>query len=183
MNRNGSGSERVKFATDMEKSVLMNNFEKRGWLQTTAEAGDWNFYWCAVNNLRNLFSIGRLNNTMLFLRVMPPPKKIHETIIFCRKFSSRWKCLISESGIRLNDNQIVNHFPNHYELTRKDLIVKNIKRYRKELEREGSWLASKDNEGNYHHLGTSRCSATCYGFVNIMLLRYNSANISIASWL
>ena len=63
MNRNGSGSERVKFATDMEKSVLMNNFEKRGWLQTTAEAGDWNFYWCAVNNLRNLFSIGRLNNT------------------------------------------------------------------------------------------------------------------------
>ena len=61
MNRNGAGSERVKFATDMEKSVLMNNFEKRGWLQTTAEAGDWNFYWCAVNNLRNLFSIGRLN--------------------------------------------------------------------------------------------------------------------------
>ena len=56
MNRNGPGSERVKFATDMEKSVLMNNFEKRGWLQTTAEAGDWNFYWCAVNNLRNLFS-------------------------------------------------------------------------------------------------------------------------------
>lgn len=47
----------------------------------------------------------------------------------------------------------MNHFPNHYELTRKDLIVKNIKRYRKELEREGSWLASKDNEGNYHHLG------------------------------
>ena len=60
---------------------------------------------------------------------------------------------VLESGIRLNDNQIVNHFPNHYELTRKDLIVKNIKRYRKELEREGSWLASKDNEGNYHHLG------------------------------
>ena len=63
MNRNGSGSERVKFATDMEKSVLMNNFEKRGWLQTTAEAGDWHFYWCAVNNLRNLFSIGRLNRS------------------------------------------------------------------------------------------------------------------------
>ena len=26
-------SERIKFATDMEKSVLMNNFEKRGWVQ------------------------------------------------------------------------------------------------------------------------------------------------------
>ena len=60
---------------------------------------------------------------------------------------------IKESGFRLNDNQIVNHFPNHYELTRKDLIVKNIKRYRKELEREGNWLAAKDSDGNYMHLG------------------------------
>ena len=64
----------------------------------------------------------------------------------------------------------MNHFPNHYELTRKDLIVKNIKRYRKELEREGSWLASKDNEGNYHRLGTfnerrSLYSNICNGWI------------------
>ena len=44
----------------------------------------------------------------------------------------------AESGVRLNDNQVVSHFPNHYELTRKDLMVKNLKRYRKELER--TWL-------------------------------------------
>jgi tubulin polyglutamylase TTLL1 len=31
----------------------------------------------------------------------------------------------------------VNHFPNHYELTRKDLMVKNLRRYRKDLEKEG----------------------------------------------
>jgi hypothetical protein len=31
----------------------------------------------------------------------------------------------------------VNHFPNHYELTRKDLMVKNLRRYRKDLERDG----------------------------------------------
>jgi hypothetical protein len=38
----------------------------------------------------------------------------------------------------LNDlNRVINHFPNHYELTRKDLMVKNIKRYRKELAKEG----------------------------------------------
>mmetsp|Transcript_41192 Transcript_41192/g.131825 ORF Transcript_41192/g.131825 Transcript_41192/m.131825 type:complete len:290 (+) Transcript_41192:167-1036(+) len=42
-----------------------------------------------------------------------------------------------DNGVRLGDHQIVNHFPNHYELTRKDLMVKNIKRYRKELEKEG----------------------------------------------
>jgi len=38
-----------------------------------------------------------------------------------------------ETGVRLVDGQYVNHFPNHYELTRKDLMVKNIKRYKKEM--------------------------------------------------
>jgi len=33
-----------------------------------------------------------------------------------------------DNGIRLGDHQVVNHFPNHYELTRKDLMVKNLKR-------------------------------------------------------
>jgi len=28
---------------------------------------------------------------------------------------------------------MINHYPNHYELTRKDLMVKNMKRYLKEL--------------------------------------------------
>jgi hypothetical protein len=27
--------------------------------------------------------------------------------------------------------RLINHYPNHYELTRKDLMVKNIKRYLK----------------------------------------------------
>lgn len=40
-----------------------------------------------------------------------------------------------DSGRRLADHQIINHFPNHYELTRKDLMARNIKRYRKETER------------------------------------------------
>eukprot|EP00944_MAST-04C_sp_MAST-4C-sp1_P005210 g5210.t1 len=42
-----------------------------------------------------------------------------------------------DHGYRLNDRQLINHFPNHYELTRKDLMVKNIKRYSKDLAREG----------------------------------------------
>ncbi|CAN0419475.1 unnamed protein product, partial [Laminaria digitata] len=37
-----------------------------------------------------------------------------------------------ETGFRLGDDQLVNHFPNHYELTRKDLMAKNVKRYVKE---------------------------------------------------
>ncbi|CUG88456.1 tubulin tyrosine ligase, putative [Bodo saltans] len=37
---------------------------------------------------------------------------------------------------RLEDHQRINHFRNHYELTRKDLMVKNLKRMKKALERE-----------------------------------------------
>ncbi|CAG5113488.1 Oidioi.mRNA.OKI2018_I69.chr2.g7592.t1.cds [Oikopleura dioica] len=105
---------KCKYVVDLEKSCLLNNFEKRGWLPTSLENGDWNFYWCAVHNLKYLFGI--------------------------------------EATMRMNDNQLVNHFPNHYELCRKDLMVKNIKRYRKELERNDHWLAEKDSDGNYVHL-------------------------------
>lgn len=40
------------------------------------------------------------------------------------------------SQMHLNDWQRINHFPNHYELTRKDLLVKNLKRAKKQLEKE-----------------------------------------------
>jgi tubulin polyglutamylase TTLL9 len=33
----------------------------------------------------------------------------------------------------------VNHYRNHYELTRKDLMVKNLKRFKKQLEKEGKF--------------------------------------------
>lgn len=47
---------------------------------------------------------------------------------------------------------MINHFPNHYELTRKDTMAKNVKRYRRELEKEGNPVASKDANGRYHNL-------------------------------
>jgi tubulin polyglutamylase TTLL1 len=43
----------------------------------------------------------------------------------------------SETSVRLHRGQLINHFPNHYELTRKDLMVKNIKRYQKQMRKEG----------------------------------------------
>ncbi|KAI5617836.1 putative tubulin polyglutamylase TTLL1 [Silurus asotus] len=102
---------KVKWVTDIEKSVLVNNFEKRGWTQVT-DTEDWNFYWqMSIQTIRNVFSV--------------------------------------DTGYRLSDDQMVNHFPNHYELTRKDLMIKNIKRYRKELEKESSPLAEKDENGKY----------------------------------
>ncbi|XP_076019484.1 putative tubulin polyglutamylase TTLL9 [Genypterus blacodes] len=44
----------------------------------------------------------------------------------------------------LEEHARINHFRNHYELTRKNLMVKNLKRYRKSLERDiGQMEASK----------------------------------------
>ena len=37
---------------------------------------------------------------------------------------------------RLEEHQRLNHFGNHYELTRKDLLVKNLKRAKRALEKE-----------------------------------------------
>lgn len=38
--------------------------------------------------------------------------------------------------VRLEEHQRVNHFRNHYELTRKDLTIKNLKRMKRALEKE-----------------------------------------------
>ena len=35
---------RVKFSCDLDKSVLVNNFEKRSWISVGTDE-DWNFYW------------------------------------------------------------------------------------------------------------------------------------------
>lgn len=37
-------SNKLKFKTDLEKSVLVNNFEKRGWTRAGAD-DEWNVYW------------------------------------------------------------------------------------------------------------------------------------------
>ncbi|XP_046851032.1 polyglutamylase complex subunit TTLL1-like [Xenia sp. Carnegie-2017] len=107
----------VKYLSDFDKSVIVNNFEKRGWISSDPD-DDWNFYWASVHTVRSIFNV--------------------------------------ETGFRLNDDQILNHFPNHYELTRKDLMVKNIKRYRKSLEKEGNLIdiitAEKDECGRYIYL-------------------------------
>lgn len=104
---------RIRYCTDFEKSVLVNNFEKRGWVHCSPDE-DWHFYWASVQTVRQLFNV--------------------------------------DSGYRMTDDQIINHFPNHYELTRKDLMLKNVKRYRKELEKEGSIFAEKDENGKYVYL-------------------------------
>ena len=51
-------SNRIKYVTDFEKSVLVNNFEKHGWIQCSPD-DDWNFYWFVIclNLITILFSL------------------------------------------------------------------------------------------------------------------------------
>lgn len=48
------------------------------------------------------------------------------------------KIFNAKTFYKLSDNQIINHFPNFYELCRKDCLVKNIKKYKKQLIRENN---------------------------------------------
>lgn len=79
-----------------------------------------------------------------------------------------------ESRYRLSDDQIINHFPNHYELTKKDLMVKNIKRYRRELEREGKVL-----EGRYTYLDFLPTTFTLPGDYNLFAEEFKKTPSSV----
>ncbi len=39
-----SGNTRLKYCCDLDKTVLAQNFEKRGWIGVNND-DDWNFYW------------------------------------------------------------------------------------------------------------------------------------------
>ncbi|GMH86903.1 hypothetical protein TrVE_jg2056 [Triparma verrucosa] len=90
-------SQRIKWKIEYEKSVICQNFDRKGYVRT--EGDDWNIFWATVGTVKQIFN--------------------------------------PDSSQRLTDNQVINHFPNHYELTRKDNLVKNIKRYIKEQQKEG----------------------------------------------
>lgn len=69
----------------MNRPVLQNNFDKRGWIHVGPE-DEWNIYWASIQTCRSIFS--------------------------------------SEKNYRLRDDQLINHFPNHSELCRKDLLIR-----------------------------------------------------------
>ena len=73
----------------------MDVLKARGWIHVTEEGAEWDFYWCDVGWMREVFD-------------------------YCYH----------------DEHARICHYRNHYELTRKKLIVKNFKRFRKQLERE-----------------------------------------------
>ena len=126
----------VKWRSDFDKACVVVNFERRGWHK-----------WKEVRNRRGERASERRSGVRRLTRRL-------SSVVFARAFAHAqsdqddwniyWASVYStkqvfsaDSHIRLGDHQLINHFPNHYEITRKDLMVKNMKRYRKEMIREG----------------------------------------------
>ncbi len=75
----------IRWRADIDKHVVVSNFERRGWEQASSFDDDWDMYWCSVGTIKQIFGV--------------------------------------EGAKRLQPGQLVNHYPNHYELTRKVTIA------------------------------------------------------------
>ena len=71
-------------------------------------------------------------------------------------------------GMHLEEHQRINHFRNHYELTRKDNLIKNLKRCQRQLQREG-----KEEEARKYDFFPARTSSPR---ITVCLLRSSSPN-------
>ena len=84
------------------------------------------------------------------------PRLTFPTPFLCVRSEVDWDIFWADTGwvheilnrTHLQDHQRVNHFQNHYELTRKDLMVKNLKRAKKQKERESGAENSSNGNGN-----------------------------------
>jgi tubulin polyglutamylase TTLL1 len=51
-----ASSKKMKWKTDFDKEVIIENFNKRGWTKCDKDDDDWNFYWATDWTTRNLFN-------------------------------------------------------------------------------------------------------------------------------
>ena len=47
---------KLKYKTDLDKAVLVQNFEKRGWQKTQGDE-DWNIYWALPFTVKQIFNL------------------------------------------------------------------------------------------------------------------------------
>ena len=142
----------MRWRADHDKYVLLANFARRGWTRATVREA-------AATKLAN-----RDPCYGMLTRVNCITQDDSDWNVYWASPQGTKAVFSAESSMRLADGQVISHFPNHYELTRKDLMVKNLKRYRKELERTliersevitggslGSCNTSSNGSGNGAH--------------------------------
>lgn len=47
---------KLKWKTDLEKGVVMQNFERRGWTRQLDGETEWNLYWASVQTVKQIFN-------------------------------------------------------------------------------------------------------------------------------
>ena len=135
---------RLKWKTDMEKSVVTMNFERRGWLRVDNDDRESTYAPSAVANSSSNAG-GTANSSGGGSGAPSSAAAASSSSSVSMDWNIYWASVgtvraifSADSGIRLNDMQLLNHYPNHYELTRKDLMVKNMKRYLKDIAKDPS---------------------------------------------
>jgi hypothetical protein len=61
---------RVAYCVDIDKSVIIGNFEKRGWVSVGPD-DDWHFYWASTTTCRNLFAVDSGKLLLLLIKSFP----------------------------------------------------------------------------------------------------------------
>ena len=134
-------SGRILYKTEFEKGVLISNFEKRGW-ERAEEGDEWNFFWASKGTTRQMFNPSAPTAAASASAGTPVPAAGAGSGSGGAAVAASTAAAASggDSGgvtagvgeapvrVRLRDNQMINHFPNHGELTRKDTLAKNCKR-------------------------------------------------------
>ena len=49
-----SSMSRLKWKIEYEKSVICQNFDRKGWMRT--EGDDWNIFWATVGTVKQIFN-------------------------------------------------------------------------------------------------------------------------------
>jgi tubulin polyglutamylase TTLL1 len=134
---------RLKWKTDMEKSVVVMNFERRGWLRVDNDDRESTYASNGVANSGGAGGSGGTGASSGAATAAASSSSASSSVsmdwnIYWASVGTVRAIFSADSGIRLNDMQLLNHYPNHYELTRKDLMVKNMKRYLKDIAKDPS---------------------------------------------
>lgn len=126
--KEGKENRTLRFRTHFNNNLLYA-MRERGWEEWIQGQGelDWDIFWYACNN-----------DTSASRKPTMEEFELTKDAVEKRRTNTKW-VYDNASTIyrRLKPHQRVNHFVNTHELTRKDLVIKNIKRKARQLEKEG----------------------------------------------
>ena len=115
------------------RNVIYDTMRKRGWKETEDEK-NWDFSWVEKDWM------AEVRGWRDALRA--PPTRAHRPRAHARRAREPRSFVAPPSQtfdtMHFEPHQRVNHYRNSRELCRKDLLIKNLKRQKRQLQREGN---------------------------------------------